>query len=438
MEIPDAALRAILEALRGKQAGDALTTADLATVVSLNLRDSGVADLGGLQHAVNLTDLYLEDFSLDLAPLQGLGLFVHVPGEEPLRLPSTDATLSGLALSDVNISTFDPATTDYTASVGNDVTETTVTATANDGGAAYVIKLGGVEDADGTVALAVGDNAISVVVTAEDGQTTQTYTVTVNRAGPPLTAWFEGVPATHDGTDPFTFRIAFSEPISTSYVVMRDHTLEVTGGTVAAAGRVDGRNDLWWVRVEPDYDADVSIALPADRACDVVGAICTADGKVLSNRPELTVPGPTPVNSPATGAPTISGAAQVGQTLTASTSGIADADGLSNATFSYQWVANDGAADTDIPGATGATHTLAAAEEGQTVKVQVSFTDDGGNGESLTSSATGAVAPPPSTDATLNGLSLSGVRHRHIRLRHHRVHRQRRQRRDRNHSDGDR
>ena len=297
VEIPDAALRAILEALLGKQAGDAITTADLATVVSLNLRDSGVAALGGLQHAVNLTDLYLEDFSLDLAPLQGLGLFVHVPGEEPLWLPSSDATLSGLTLSGVNIGAFDPATTGYTAGVAHDVTETTVTATANDVGATYAAKLDGAADADGTVTLAVGDNVITVEVTAEDGQTTRTYTVTVTRAGPPLTARFEEVPATHNGTDPFTFRIAFSEPISSSYVTVRDHSLEVTGGTVAAAGRVDGRNDLWWVRVQPDSDADVTIALPANRACDTQGAVCTADGKVLSNRPELTVPGPQPTLS---------------------------------------------------------------------------------------------------------------------------------------------
>ena len=38
-------------------------------------------------------------------------------------------------------------------------------------------------------------------------------------------------------------------------------------------------------------------------------------------------------NSAATGAPTINGTAQVGETLTASTSGISDADGLTNASF---------------------------------------------------------------------------------------------------------
>ena len=335
--------------------------------------------------------------------------------------PSTDATLSGLTLSGVDIGTFASATTDYTASVGNDVTETTVTATANDGGATHVIKLDGAEDADGQVDLAVGDNAITIEVTAEDGQTTKTYTVTVTRAeappstnpAPPLTARFEEVPQSHNGTDPFTFRIAFSEPISTSYVVVQDHALEVTGGTVAAAGRVDGRNDLWWVRVQPDSDADVTIALPADRACNVQGAVCTEDGKILSNRPEMTIPGPTPasvpVNSPATGVPTISGTVQVGQTLTADTSGIADADGLSNAVFSYQWIANDGSADTDISGATAASYTLAAADEGKTVKVRVTFTDEGGSAESLTGAAAGAVAPLSSDDATLGGLTLSGV-----------------------------
>ena len=52
-------------------------------------------------------------------------------------------------------------------------------------------------------------------------------------------------------------------------------------------------------------------------------------------------------NNPPTGLPTITGTAQVGQTLTANTSGIGDADGLG--TFSYQWIRG---AATDIAGAT--------------------------------------------------------------------------------------
>ena len=105
-------------------------------------------------------------------------------------------------------------------------------------------------------------------------------------------------------------------------------------------------------------------------------------------------------NSAATGAPTISGTAQVGQMLTASTSDISDSDGLANAIFTYQWIANDGTEDTDIQDATGSTYTLAAADEGKTIKVRVSFTDDGGNQETRTSAVTVAVAATPNSAAT--------------------------------------
>ena len=105
-------------------------------------------------------------------------------------------------------------------------------------------------------------------------------------------------------------------------------------------------------------------------------------------------------NSAATGAPTISGTAQVGQMLNASTSDISDSDGLANAIFTYQWIASDGTEDTDIRDATGSTYILATADEGKTIKVRVSFTDDGGNQETLTSAATVAVSPRPNSAAT--------------------------------------
>ena len=107
-----------------------------------------------------------------------------------------------------------------------------------------------------------------------------------------------------------------------------------------------------------------------------------------------------PPNNPATGAPTVNGTAQVGKTLTADTSGIADADGLDNAAFTYQCLSDDAA----IAGATGSTYTLADADESKAIKVQVSFTDDGGNDETLTSAATDAVAAlePPAKPTGLS------------------------------------
>ena len=101
--------------------------------------------------------------------------------------------------------------------------------------------------------------------------------------------------------------------------------------------------------------------------------------------------GPAP-NNPATGAPIILGSVQVGETLTVDTSGISDADGLTNATFSYQWIRGDGTSDSEIPDATDSSYTLTDADEGKTIRVRVSFTDDGASVETLTSSATAAVA----------------------------------------------
>ena len=93
-------------------------------------------------------------------------------------------------------------------------------------------------------------------------------------------------------------------------------------------------------------------------------------------------------NTPATGAPTIIGTAQVGKTLTADTSGIADTDGLDNVSFSYQWLSSRDAA---ISGATGSTYTLVSTDLGKIIKVKVTFTDDAGNSETLTSAGTAAV-----------------------------------------------
>ena len=100
-------------------------------------------------------------------------------------------------------------------------------------------------------------------------------------------------------------------------------------------------------------------------------------------------------NTAATGVPAISGTAMVDEALTAVTSGIADANGKTNAergdagyAFTYQWVRVDSSDDeTDIQTATGSMYTLAAADQGNRIKVKVRFTDDAGNAEGPLTSA---------------------------------------------------
>ena len=79
-------------------------------------------------------------------------------------------------------------------------------------------------------------------------------------------------------------------------------------------------------------------------------------------------------NTAATGEPTISGTPQVDETLTADTSGISDAEGLTNVSYQYQWLRDDA----EIEGQTGSTYELVSADEGRTIKVRVTFSDDAG------------------------------------------------------------
>ena len=95
------------------------------------------------------------------------------------------------------------------------------------------------------------------------------------------------------------------------------------------------------------------------------------------------------VAAPATGAPAITGTARVGQTLTASTGGIMDADGLSRVSYGYRWIRvdSDGMMNPTDIGTDASTYTLVAADEGKKIQVEVSFQDDRGNDEELTSEA---------------------------------------------------
>ena len=104
--------------------------------------------------------------------------------------PSTDATLSGLDLSEGRLDpSFVSGTTSYAAAVGYTVTRITVSPARNDANAALEFIDGSdnpLADADGStdglqVDLAVGVTTIKVQVTAEDGLTMNTYILTVTR-----------------------------------------------------------------------------------------------------------------------------------------------------------------------------------------------------------------------------------------------------------------
>ena len=125
----------------------------------------------------------------------------------------------------------------------------------------------------------------------------------------PLTGAFDAstVPSSHDGSAAFTFEIHFSEEPALSFRNVMDHVLTVTDGHTTAVRRTDPQgqypNMRWEITVTPSDDDDLIITLPPTTNCDTNSAVCTASGKLLSNRSFITIAGPTPTVIP-TPAPT--------------------------------------------------------------------------------------------------------------------------------------
>ena len=186
---------------------------------------------------------------------------------------------------------------------------------------------------------------------------------------------------------------------------------EILTAETAAIMDTDGLTSVTytyqWIRVDTGDETDIGAMtstytlVEADEGMTIKVTVSFTDdagnAETLTSAATATVT--TADSTPATGAPTITGTAQVGEILTAETAAIMDTDGLTSVTYTYQWIRVDTGDETDI-GAMTSTYTLVEADEGMTIKVTVSFTDDAGNAETLTSAATATVTTADSTPAT--------------------------------------
>ena len=318
----------------------------------------------------------------------------------------------------------DYATTPYgTATPDADYTSTFGTLTFHPGQASHTVRVPVADDAeedDGETfwfRLTNPVNENSYIANAWAVGTIHNEDPQAEDAATPLTAEFAEVPAEHTGEN-FTFVLNFSEEPDISYKVLigsntNPSPISVTNGRIASVSRrVSGENRSWNISIRPSGDDDVTIALAATTNCEAQNAICTEDDRKLSNSPETTVPGPASSsesssstdgeesqteNTAATGQPTITGTAALGEILTTDTSGIADADGLTNASFSYQWLRIHDGAETEISDATASTYDVVLDDAAKSLKVRVSFTDDDGFNETATSAAVSVPQPDPMT-----------------------------------------
>ena len=215
------------------------------------------------------------------------------------------------------------------------------------------------------------------------------------------------------------------DPTGDSYTVVLDTqpTADVTVTVAGHAGTAVTPTPTTLTFTTSNWNTAQPVTVTADNDADTTNDTVTLTHRATSTDSDysgiaiadvaVTVNDNDSGNTPATGKPAILGTAQVGSTLSVETSGIKDLDGKTKAengdagyAYSYQWIRVDEAKETDITGATLKTYTLAAADEGKTIKVQVSFTDDENNPETLTSDAysfTDQMGSPTGLTAIANG-----------------------------------
>ena len=133
------------------------------------------------------------------------------------------------------------------------------------------------------------------------------------------------------------------------------------------------------VLLEGTHSVDVTVTAAANDTADgnlTLTVDGDLDGTVIGSR-DITIRDDetTTTNNDATGKPRITGTAQVGVELTATTSGIMDADGKTNAdnsvtgyAYTYQWILVDGTTETDIAGKTESTYTPVATDVGKKIR----------------------------------------------------------------------
>ena len=194
----------------------------------------------------------------------------------------------------------DYGTSSGTATQGTDFAEASGTLTFSAGTTSKTVTVSTTEDTTRE-----DDETFTVTLTnpsnATLGDATATGTIEDDDEGPPLTASFSGMPAEHGGAGTeFSFSLSFSEEPDDdfSYVTLRDHAFSVSNGDVSKARRQQsGSNRTWTIHVEPEGSAAVTVTLPPTTgSCSSSSAICTEDGRKLSNRESDTVAGPVGIS----------------------------------------------------------------------------------------------------------------------------------------------
>ena len=250
------------------------------------------------------------------------------------RGPSNDATLSNLTISSGALSpAFTSATTGYADTVLNSVGSVTVTPTVNQANATVTVNGVAVNSgsASGAIALAVGPNTITLVVTAQDGSTKVTYTVTVTRGAPlssdatlsnltvnqgTLTpAFASATTAYSDSVDNTVSSVMVTPTVNQANATVTVNGVSVTSGMASGAISLDvGDNTIAVVVTAQDgtttdtYTVTVTRAAAMTTTTPTLSTTMTTTTAVMTTTPVVTTPTITSVTQSTTSTQTSSGA----------------------------------------------------------------------------------------------------------------------------------
>ncbi len=397
---------------------ETVTTTATAVVIHLNEPLTGNVTISGTaSQGQTLTAV-----TSGLADADGLGAFSYqwYANGEPIE----GATSSTLALGQSQVGKVISVSVSYTDGMGTEESTTstatssvanvndapggslTITGTAAEGQTLSAVNA--LTDVDGLGTFSYQWSAGGVAI---NGATGSTYTLTSAEIGKIITvtvSYTDGQNSAESVTSAPTTAVtdvnfAPTGSVSISGTPTQGQTLSASNSLADPDG-INGSISYQW------YAGGSAIAgatgstytltqAEVGKTISVTASYVDGDGNSTSV-PSAATTAVANINDNPTGSVTISGSPVLGNTLTAATGSIADADGLGS--FSYQWYAGNVAID----GATGSSYVLTESEIGKTITVKVSYTDGGNKAESLTSSATGTVSA--SNSSPTGSISVSG------------------------------
>ena len=202
-------------------------------------------------------------------------------------------TLSPAATDPVMV---DYATSDGTATAGEDYTQKSGRLTFAEGETSKTVSVDIIDDAeedDGETVTFTLSGATDAALDDSEAIGTIRNTEATEVESASLSASFSDVPDEHDGSANFTVQLDFSEAPKAGIRRIKE-SLEVTGAALTRAVRVTrGDNARWTVTLKPSGNGAVQVSLaPPTEACNVFPTICTPDGHKLTGTMSATIPGP--------------------------------------------------------------------------------------------------------------------------------------------------